>query len=251
MSSRRTVLVILFIICNLCAFSQEFENVDFTVKDNIVIITYDLINCPSRENYDIELKIISDNSAIKPNSITGDLKKVSAGRNKKIEWNVLNDKAELKGQIQVVLEIARTYSTKIIGGPSNAFLSMLLPGLGDHFVNKESKSWYYISALYLGTAYYAYSNKVQSDEFYTQYHSATTQSEIEAAYKSANDKYHNYQLLLGVAGTIWLADVIHVTAKGFKNRRNQLNGYSQANPKMKLYLAGTHNSFQIRLVKKF
>lgn len=250
MNLSRSVLINLFILCCFCSYSQQIENVDFTVKDNVVVVTYDLVNCPSRESYDIELKIISDNT-IKPNSITGDLKKVSAGKNKKIEWNVLDDKSDLKGQIQVILEIEHAYSTKIIGGPSNAVFSMLLPGLGDHFVNKESKSWYYISALYLGTAYYAYSNKVQSDEFYAQYHSSTTQSEIEAAYKSANDKYHNYQLLLGVAGTIWLADVIHVTAKGFKNRRNQLNGYSQANPKVKLYLAGTHNNFQVRLVKKF
>ncbi len=247
----KSVLTILFILGNFCAYSQEIENVDFTVKDNVVVITYDLVNCPSSESYDIELKIISDNNAIKPNSITGDIKKVSAGKNKQIEWNVLNDKTDLKGQIQVMVEITHTYSTKVIGGPSNAVFSMLLPGLGDHFVNKESKSWYYISAVYLGTAYFAYSNKVQSDKFYAQYHSATTQSEIEAAYKSANDKYHNYQLLLGVAGTIWLADVIYVTAKGFKNRRNQLNGYSQANPKVKLYFAGSHNSFQVRLVKKF
>lgn len=251
MSTRRTVLMILFIVSNLCAYSQKVENVDFTVKDNVVVITYDLTNCPTRESYDIELTIINDNNTIKAISITGDIKKVSPGKNKRIEWNVLSDKSELKGQIQIMVEIEHTYSTKITGGPSNAFLSVLLPGLGDHFIDKKNDTWYYISALYLGTAYYAYSFKIESGRYYAQYHSATTQPEIDEAYKKANSSYLNYQLLFGAAGAILLADVIHVTSKGFKNRRNQLNGYSQADPKVKLYFTGSSNNFQIRLVKKF
>ncbi|MEI6749712.1 MAG: hypothetical protein WCM93_11185 [Bacteroidota bacterium] len=247
----KSFLIFLFFVFSFDCYSQQVQNVDFTVKDDFIIVTYDLSGCPSKELYDIKLKVISDYNMIDPISVTGDIKRVSCGNDKRMVWNVLNDKAELKGKIQIELEISHTYSTKIVGGPSNAFLSMLLPGLGDVFVNKTSKSWYYTSLFYLGAGYYAYLYKVQSDKFYNVYYNATNQYEKEAAYKSANDNYQRFQIFLGVAGVIWLADVIHVTVRGSKNRRIQLDSYTLNRPKVNLYFAGSPKNFQICLVKKF
>ena len=231
--------------------AQQVQNVDFIVKDNILVVSYDLVGCLPKQLHDIKLSIICDGKTVDAVSLSGDLKKVSCGTSKKIEWNVLNDKTELKGKTQVTISISKTYSTKVEGGPSNAFLSMLLPGVGDYFVSKPNKTWYYISALYLGSAYYACSNKIQSNKFYDQYHKASLQNEMDVAYKQANDKYQTFQLMLGVMGAIWVADVVYVTIKGFKNRKEQLNGLAYKEPTLKFYFAGTTNKFQFGFVKKF
>lgn len=274
MNTSKSFLIV-FLLLSFNCFSQQVENVDFTVKDNVVIVTYDLVNCQSSELYDIKLTFVSESRNIYPNSITGDINSVSAGENKKIEWMVLSDKAELKGNIQAIVEISHiyystveisnTYSTKITGspskstkttgGPSNVFLSMILPGLGDIKVDKENDKrhlkWYHISGIYLGAALCAYSYKLRSNKFYDEYLNSTTQSQIDGAYKSANDRHHAFLILVGVAGTVWLGDVIYVTVKGFKNRHEQLRHFSQNSPKINLYFVGTSKSFQIGLVKKF
>lgn len=233
------------------SYSQRIENVDFVVKNNIIIVSYDLADCNAKQLYDLKLKVVCDGENITPKSISGDLNKISCGNHKKIEWDVLNDNMELKGNTQVIVTISKTYSTKITGGPSNAFLSMLLPGLGDHYINKESKSWYYISLIYLGSAIYAYSAKTQSDNYYSQYHQAKTQPEMDAAYKSANDNYQTFQLLAGLTAAVWTTDVIYVAIRGFKNRKEQLNRFAVKEPLTKFYIVGTSNCFKIGVIKKF
>lgn len=244
-------LMITYVDC----YSQKIENVDFTVKNNFLIIKYDLVNCPPREIYNINVKIITESSIITPLSVVGDLHKVPAGRNKKIEWDVLKDRTELIGNIEVVVEIVQTYSTKIIGGPSNVVFSMLMPGLGDIFVNDKRESqiikWYYVTGAFVGSAYLAYSSKLVSNNYYEQYHNATNQSLMDETYKLANDYYHTYQYMLGVAASIWIGDVIYVLVKGSNNRRAQLSKYAHQSPPLKLYFANTNNSFQIGFVKNF
>jgi hypothetical protein len=253
MNFKKAFLIFSLLIFTFDCYSQQIENVDFTVtKDNIMIVTYDLTNGRYKELYDIKLTVVYGNSIIVPVSVAGDISKVSAGNNKKIEWNVLTDKSEIKGKIQAVVEISRTHSTKITGGPSNAFLSMLLPGLGDWGVlDKGSTVPISVTGAFLGSLYLAYNYKIESDKYYKQYHSQTLQSYIDESYKKANDNYQYFQIMMGVAGAIWLGDVIFVTVKGFQNRRDQLNGYTQNSQKVNFYFAGTPNSFQFGLVKKF
>ncbi len=108
------LLIFLLFSFSFHCYSQQIENVDFTVSNNIINITYDLVNCPAKKIYDISIKFTDENrNVIYPMSITGDLKKVSSGKNKKIEWNVLNDKSELKGNVQAIVEISETYPSKV------------------------------------------------------------------------------------------------------------------------------------------
>ncbi len=211
------------------------------------------MNCTPKSLYDIKIKFIDENNGeIYPVSIIGDITKVNCGNGKKIEWDVLKDKSELKGKIRAIVEISKKYSTKVKGGPSNAFLSMLLPGLGEWGVMKEKSVFpLYVTGAFLGSLYFAFSTKIESNKFYDQYRQATTQFEMDTYYKNANDKYQTYQFFLGLAGTIWLGDVIYVTVKGFKNRREQLSGYSQIIKGVNIYFAGTPASFKMGLVKKF
>ncbi len=233
--------------------SQEISNVDFSIKNNIIYINYDLLDCPSKSLYDIRLKFIDKQGGeIYPTYISGDIKKVDCGNGKRIEWDVLQDKSELKDEVQAIIEISKKYSTKVTGGPSNAFLSMLLPGLGSVNVTYgESLAPLAVTGAFLGSLYFAYRTKAASDHHYKLYHEATTQPDMDINYEWANSYFQYAQFWVGLAGAIWLGDVFYVTAKGFKNRKEQLSFYSKHRKNINLYIVGTANDFRVGLVKKF
>jgi len=80
--------------------AQQITNIRVTQEVDNVIITYDLIGSQHGETFNIEVTV-SDNSGqsflITPKSLSGDLKDVTPGNNKKIIWNVLKDRDELTG----------------------------------------------------------------------------------------------------------------------------------------------------------
>src|SRR5262249_15203807 len=111
---------ILFLLCLVFLQSaqmiraQKIENVDFTVKENVLTVTYDLLNCPPKQLYDLRLLLVDERGKQTPAlSVTGDLKKQTQGTHKKIEWQVLLDMSELKGKVSVKVEIVKSYSAKI------------------------------------------------------------------------------------------------------------------------------------------
>jgi uncharacterized protein (TIGR02145 family) len=80
--------------------AQQVANIRVTQEVDNVVITYDLTEGQSWETFNIEVTV-SDNRGqsflIIPKSLTGDLMDVTAGNNKKIIWDVLNDREELTG----------------------------------------------------------------------------------------------------------------------------------------------------------
>ena len=236
--------------------AQEIKNIDFTVKNNVITVTYDLVNCPRKEKYDVKLEIKLNGTSYFPKTITGDLKKIEEGKNKEIQWDVLKDKTELKGSLQAEIAILQTYSTEINGGPSNVFLSMLLPGLGNIQVNKYLQinpifPWYYTSLAFLGAAAYGYHTKIQSDNYYSLYHSATTQTAMDENYKLANDNYQVFQAMIGVTASIYAFNIASVLIKGCVNRGNQKRSFTSIDNQLKWNIAATSTSFQIGLIKYF
>lgn len=126
-----------------------------------MVVTYDLVKGPNGKIYDVKLTIIGDSGIYVPKSVSGDLENVYPGKNKKIEWNMSNDETKIKNNIQAKVEITNIHShaIKITGGPSNAILSVFLPGLGDVFVNKDQKDVSYpIMLVYAGSIYMAIYN---------------------------------------------------------------------------------------------
>ncbi len=78
---KRKLIILLFFLFSMHCYSQQIENVNFTADNNIIVVTYDLVNCPSKKLYDISIKFTNENrNMISPMSITGDLKKVSSGK---------------------------------------------------------------------------------------------------------------------------------------------------------------------------
>ena len=264
---KKMFLLLPVILLSLTAMAQKIENVDFKVKDSKVIITYDLTNCPDRTTYDISVKLKSESGEVfYPKNPYGDLKEVSPGSGKTVTWDVLGDELEIKGNISAVVEIEKSHYTKtkkeklvygkVKGGPSNAFLSMLLPGLGDVFVNrytvpKKKNVWWLVPLAYYGCLYGAVSEYSNYNTNYTAYHNATLQSDMDNYYSNAKTNYQNSQLYLGFAAAFWACDVLHVTVKGFKNRHRQLKGYSIIEPKTNLYLLPVNKGLQLGLVCKF
>jgi len=109
---KNTIIIFLSLLSVFCK-AQEIAHVDFQERNSLLVITYDLLNCPSGSLYDVSVKFINENKMeILPISVSGDLKKLSCGLGKRIEWDVLRDKPELKGSIQAIVEISKKYSTK-------------------------------------------------------------------------------------------------------------------------------------------
>ena len=157
------------------------------------------------------------------------------------------------------MQLTKSQYSKILGGPSNVFFSMLLPGLGDIRVNKYSNNsrtngWVFVTGIFLGSAYYTYTLNKNYKLDYTRYHSATIQSDMDSYYASANTKYTNYQLMVGVTGAICAIDVLYVLIKGASNRKSQLyerNLTQNKTQNFNLSFSATPSTLQIELVKKF
>lgn len=83
---------IIYIILCLISFNllgQEIKNVRFTTTAEFVLVSYDLVNCPSSWSYDIrvEAEIIEEGvkKVIIAKALDGENKKLRSGRNKKIK----------------------------------------------------------------------------------------------------------------------------------------------------------------------
>jgi len=107
------------------------------------------------------------------------------------------------------------------GGPSNAWLSLLVPGLGDHRVTYGKKSG-------LGTALCTYGLigagvgcKLHSNSEYDKYHAATQPSEIDKHYNTANLYNGLFYACVGAGAAVWVYDIIWVWYKGAQNKKTQ------------------------------
>ena len=127
---------------------------------------------------------------------------------------------------QKIQENLRVIEYKGFGGAGFAMLSVLIPGLGDHFVNgghgtflgKKVSPWITTvgTLAIVGTGVYF---KYSSNMNYDKYHSATQQSDMDHYYNLANNQNKTAWVLIGIGGIIWATDIIWVIAKGSKNSK--------------------------------
>jgi hypothetical protein len=108
-----------------------------------------------------------------------------------------------------------------VHGPSNAFLSLLVPGLGDSRVS-------YGAVNGTGTAVFTYGLigagvgcKMYSNSEYKKYHAATTQEAMDDHYKKANYSNQAFYGCVITGGLIWLYDIIWVWKTGSENVKAQ------------------------------
>lgn len=107
------------------------------------------------------------------------------------------------------------------GGPSNAFLSLLVPGLGLKNVSGGKTSglstalWTY-GLIGAGIGFKAWSNKE-----YEAYHLSIVQTDIDEHYDMANNLNSLFYVSVGAGILMWIGDIIIVTNRGFKNQKLQ------------------------------
>ena len=105
------------------------------------------------------------------------------------------------------------------GGPSNAFLSLLVPGLGDHNVSFGEKSGVKTALWTYGLIGAGIGLKLYSNSEYKKYHAATEQSAIDEHYQAANYSNQAFYGCLITGGIVWISDIIWVWSKGAKNAK--------------------------------
>ena len=106
-----------------------------------------------------------------------------------------------------------------IYGASNAWLSLLVPGLGDHRVSFGKRK-----GIGIGLATYAIIGtgiglKVYSNKEYKMYHNATEQAQMDAHYNIANAANKLFYTCIFAAGVTWIYDIIWVACKGSENAK--------------------------------
>ena len=124
-----------------------------------------------------------------------------------------------------------------LGGPSNALLSVLVPGLGVKNVTGGSKSGIKRTLLTYGCIATGIGFKLYSNSEYNKYHEATSQIEMDRYYSSANSSNKLFYVFTATGIGIWIYDIVWVAKKGFENKKeqdfykNKLNVYYNPNSK--------------------
>ena len=227
---KRLILFILLIFVQTLIIAQnsEVRNVNLDIKNNKVYISYDLIGDDVNNN-NVELFFIDDRYNVKvPKKLNGDIGKgIEFGTNKTIEWDVFKDNITIAQKLQPKIIVNGIQK----GGPKNAFLSLLIPGLGDYFVKDHRKMIikpYIRTAATLGlvaSSIIANHNREKVDIY--------GWSQSYRGWNASNDPIwtvigfdYNYwlfendaEILLATGIALWLTDIIWVYAKGLENEK--------------------------------
>jgi hypothetical protein len=228
-------------------FSQtkaRITDVDFTLDGRYIIINYKIVGNLPKEEMTIELKFVSDlNETIVPRSIMNDVgTKLYGDGQKAIVWDIVSDQITLTGNWKA--SIAIVSSRILYSGAGNAFLSMIIPGLGGYYVDTKKGRAVLTTLSVIGFGAYGAFEKIQANKYYEDYKAATKSAGIEDLFSKANDCNHNYFIATRVAAGIMALDVIYVLFKGAHNRKvakNAYNAYSEDGFRLK----HVNNGFQI------
>lgn len=209
-----------------CQTKARITDVDFHLEDRYIVVNYNIAGSLPKEQMTIELKFITENNeSIIPKTITGDVgTKVFADGMKAILWNIVADQVLLAGNLKA--SVAITSSKILYAGPSNAFLSILIPGLGGYFADEKKGRAVLTTISTLGFMGYGLIQRNQSDDYYREYNVSTDPSDIQDYYDKANDAHHKYLTSVRIGAGIWVFDVVWVFFKGIHNRNKAKSAYS-------------------------
>lgn len=227
----RTISIIvlaLFIFTkpNFCQTKAKISDVDFHLEDKYIVVNYNLTGAGNKKQLTINLSFVTDkNETINPRLITGDIgTKIYTDGPKTVLWDIYGDQVEVSGSMKAVLTI--TSSNNPPGGPSNAFLSLIIPGLGGYFVDKNKLRSVLTTVSATGLMGYGIYEKVQAQKFYQDYNDSQNSSEIVSLYNTANSHNHKFYTAATIAAGIWTIDIIYVIIKGAKNKNSVKPGYN-------------------------
>ncbi|MBV5313656.1 MAG: formylglycine-generating enzyme family protein [Prolixibacteraceae bacterium] len=99
--------------------AQQVTNIKVTQESDKVVLTYDIASDKAGQTFDIKVECSADGGktySIVPQTITGDLKGITAGKTKRIVWDVLSERQELAGDqfvFQLVAKIKYEHSMPV------------------------------------------------------------------------------------------------------------------------------------------
>jgi hypothetical protein len=247
------ILFFAIILFSQPCFSQtkaQITDVDFHLEDRYIVVNYNLVGSLPNEEMTIELKFLTDkNETIIPKSVNTDIgTKIFGDGSKAIQWDIVADNVVLSGNIKASVTI--TSSKILFRGPGNAFLSILIPGLGGYFVDKNDARSVLTTLSTIGLVGYGIYEKLQANKYYADYNASIVPLDIQDFYTKANGAQNKYFIATRVAAGIWALDIIYVTFKGLHNRKKAKNAYRAYNTDG-LRLNYVNNGFQFKYSVSF
>lgn len=246
-------LCIIIILSLQRIFCQTISAVNFWLDENGMVVRYDMSGESSGKQYFVELKFVSDNGDVFiPESTSGEIgKNIKPGKGKVIMWDVVKDKFEFTGNLKAVVNATPLFMH--LGGPSNALLSIPVPGLGGFFVEENIWRPLATTVVTVGLISYGIYQKTEENKYYSEYNSITDPAEVEqilALYDKANSAHHKFYIATMAGSVIWIADIIWVYYKGKGNLEKQ-KAYKQSLSGSGLKFNYNKNELQIGYVLNF
>ena len=94
------ISILIALLPILALHAQQITNIKVTQEGDSVVVTYDITSDKPGQTFDIKVECSNDNGktfSIKPKSLSGDLKGITAGTGKRIVWDVLSERETLSG----------------------------------------------------------------------------------------------------------------------------------------------------------
>lgn len=245
------VAFICFLILGNSSFAQRgipyVNHMKLDIDKDKVLVNYDLENASADSIYKVNL-VFSDSRfrIIVPDSVSGDIGSlVNGGKGKQIVWDIRKDQVKFKNDYRASLIVNGLPDKGGKGGPNNALLSLLVPGLGDYFVSnvkqRKIKPWYItVSSLgFIGLGIYAgserytdliYDSWPEKQRMWVGDHYEYIWVEKEQV-REGETHYKFFkadmEIIIGLGVAIWLADIAYVWSRGSQNKKLKHNNILQ------------------------
>lgn len=199
------------------------SNVRVDVDTNRVKVRYDITGMTPRDSVYIQVES-RERGLLNTITVTGDVgTAVLSGTNKTIYWDYRLDGIHLDDAIRVTVLVKQPRQSPSLqqltvgGGPANALLSVLAPGVGSIFVQPNHKIGIrpLLTGVYVGLLAYGLVRKSQSTDRYALYSSQLNRAD----YMEANQLHHQYLLASWAAVALLVTDAAYTFVRGRKNEQ--------------------------------
>ena len=207
---RLLMLITLYLFLSIWPYSvksqsqAEIRNVDFTVRNDSLFVTYDLYKASKKEQFGISLKITTaSGKLINPMATTGDVgSNIPGGKAKQIIWNISKDNVVIDEEIAVeVLAIPHEGPVKFVSRGKAVLLSAIVPGLGVTKLSRGGPYWIMAIAAY-GSAAGSYYYFTMAEQNYTKYLDAKTEGDRNSFHSTVQSQKSISDILMYTAGAV-------------------------------------------------
>ncbi len=198
-------------------------NVRVDLDTNRAKIQYDISGVTSRDSVYVQLESRS-RGLLNALTVTGDVgTAVLPGKNKTAYWDYRLDGLTIEDAIRATVLVKQplqpTSAVTAGGGPANALLSVVAPGVGTIFVQPNRKVGLrpLLTGAYVGLWVYGLVRKSQSTQYYELYTSQLASTD----YAEANRLHHHYLVASWAAVALMVTDATYTFLKGRKNEKQK------------------------------